>query len=43
MAARHRLMNARNAPAEAASSDLREALRLFEQRMLELEGGVLRA
>ncbi|WNG22552.1 ATP-binding protein [Cystobacter fuscus] len=43
MAARHRLMSARHAPAEAASSDLREALRLFDQRVLELEGGVLRA
>lgn len=35
--ARMRLARARNAPAEAASSDLREALRSFERGVLELE------
>ncbi|MET0403143.1 MAG: adenylate/guanylate cyclase domain-containing protein [Cystobacter sp.] len=43
MSARQRLSSARNAPAEAASSDLREALRLFDRRVLEVEGGTLRA
>lgn len=36
--ARMRLVRARNAPAEAASSDLREALRVFERGVREMEG-----
>ncbi len=36
--AQSRLHSARNAPVEAASSDLREALRFFDRRVLEMEG-----
>jgi len=41
LAARMRLQSARNAPVEAASSDLREALRLFDRRVLEVDDGSL--
>ena len=37
--ARRRVERARNAPAEAASSDLREALRVLERSVQTLGGG----